>query len=128
MGYWQAHGLASKWVLYTDEETQEVVIADKAAVAPEVKGTHYGTTDLAVCIIRGKLGKDYENRVANAAALGYTADEVRAAQDLVNVVVAKANEEKAEAETCGSVTQAFAIYSILTWFTAWHSTLGSLSL
>ena len=83
-----------------------VVKEDKQSVAPEVTGQHYDTTDLAVCIIRGKLGKGYENRVKNAAALGYTEQEVRAAQDLVNVVVAKANEQKAAAEQALTVITA----------------------
>lgn len=100
IGYWEAHGLASKWVVYTDEGTQFVVEADKKNVAPEVAtaGQHYGTKDLAVCIIRGKLGKGYENRVNNAKGLGYSEQEVRSAQDLVNDVVAKANDQKAAAE------------------------------
>ena len=112
VGYWEAHGLASKWIIYTDDDTQIAIDTDKAAVAPEIaeehttSGQHYGTKDLAVCIIRGKLGKGYENRVNNAAALGYSADEVRSAQDLVNVVVAKANEQKAAAEQALTVITA----------------------
>lgn len=105
-GYWEAHGLASKWVKYTDGSTQTTVEADKITAAPEVVNVHFGTTDLAVAIIRGKLGKGYANRVKVAQALGYTEDEVRKAQDLVNVVVKKANDEKAAAENALTIITA----------------------
>ena len=111
-GSWEAHGLASKWVVYTDEDAQELIKEDISTPAADVivehtaTSQHYGTKDLAVCIIRGKLGKGYENRVANAKALGYSSDEVRAAQDLVNVVVAKANTQKAAAEQALTVITA----------------------
>jgi len=111
-GVWAAHGLASKWVDYSaSTATQEVIDADKQAVAPEVQAQHYGTKDLAVAIIRNKLGKGYENRVANAKKLGYTEAEVRAAQDLVNKVVKTANEQKAAAEK--ELTVATAAYDVI---------------
>ena len=103
---WTHHGLASKWVKYTDGDAQKTVEEDKKAVADDVKAVHYGTADLAVAIIRGKFGKGYENRVKNAKALGYTEEEVRAAQDLVNKVVKNANDQKAEAEKALTVITA----------------------
>lgn len=97
-GYWQAHGLASKWVQYTDTETQAVIEKDIAEVAPEVHTQHYGTTDLAVMFIRNKFGNGYQNRLKNCVTLGYTEAEVRAAQDKTNDIVKKANAAKQEAE------------------------------
>lgn len=105
--YWEAHGLASKWVDYTAVAgAQTTIEKDKEKVDPVVVGQHYGTKDLAVAIIRNKLGKGYQNRVNNAKALGYTEAEVRAAQDLVNVVVKRANDEKSAAERAYAVVTA----------------------
>lgn len=106
---WEAHGLASKWVDYSGSAgTQTTIEKSKESVAKEVVGQHYGTKDLAVCIIRNKLGIGYQNRVNNAKALGYTEAEVRAAQDLVNKVVPEANRQKAEAEkTLTIITAAY---------------------
>ena len=111
VGYWEAHGLASKWVVYTDEEAQTVIELDKKNVDTKATGQHYDTKDLAVCIIRGKLGKGYENRVNNAKALGYSEQEIRSAQDLVNVVVAEANNQKAAAEQ--NLTVITAAYDVI---------------
>lgn len=97
-GRWEAHGLASKWVLYTDEETQAVVEESKKAVDPEAQTQHFDTKDLAVQFIRNNFGNGYENRLANARKEGYADTEVRAAQDLVNKVVKSANDQKKEAE------------------------------
>ena len=44
VGYWEAHGLASKWVVYTDDETQAVVEKDKKTAAHEVQRQHYDTS------------------------------------------------------------------------------------
>ena len=95
--YWQAHALASKWVIYTDNDTQEVVKDDISSIDSEVKGTHYNTTDLAVMIIRNKYGNGAA-RKNNLLSEGYSEDEIRAAQDKVNTVVKTANSQKAEAE------------------------------
>ena len=94
---WTHHGLASKWVQYTDGKTQAAVQESISSVEESAKGTHYGTTDLAVQIIRGKFGNGAA-RTANLKSLGYSDQEIRSAQDLVNSTVKKANEEKAQAE------------------------------
>ena len=104
-GKWTSHGLASKWVKYTDQGTQETVQESIREVAQEVKSVHYGTTDLAVMIIRNKFGNG-QARKDNLAALGYSTDEISAAQGLVNTVVKKANDEKAEAEQAIAVITA----------------------
>lgn len=97
-GTWEAHGLASKWVIYQNEDTQEVVEKSKQAVSKSVLETHFGTEDLAVAFIRNKFGNGYENRLNNCLTLGYEETEVRAAQDLTNKIVRKANEQKQAAE------------------------------
>lgn len=96
-GSWTHHGLASKWVEYTEKETQAIIEKDKAEVAPEVHTQHYNTTDLAVMIIRNKFGVG-QARKENLYALGYTEDERSSAQALVNKIVKNANNAKAEAE------------------------------
>lgn len=95
--YWQAHALASKWVVYTDIDTKDVINADISSINQEVKGVRYDTTDLAVMIIRNKYGNG-SARKNNLLSEGYTEDEIRAAQDKVNAVVKTANAQKAQAE------------------------------
>ena len=96
--YWEAHGLASKWIEYTDENTAEMISEAVQAISDDVKGIHYNTSDLAVMIIRNKYGNGYANRKKNLNAEGYTDDEVRVAQDKVNKIVKAANEQKVAAE------------------------------
>ena len=103
--YWEAHGLASKWVAYTDGNTQKTVQEAIQTVSGDVKGNHYGTSDLAVMIIRNKYGNGSSRR-KNLSAEGYTDEEINAAQNLVNSVVRKANEQKAEAEKALTVITA----------------------
>ena len=97
-GTWEAHGLASKWVEYTNDSTQAVVEESKKAVAEDITTTKYSTADLAVAFIRNKFGNGLQNRINNAAKYGYTELEVRKAQDLVNEIVKTANAQKAKAE------------------------------
>ncbi len=97
-GYWEGHGLASKWVNYEDKETNKVIETAKTETAPEVKGQHYGTADLAVAFIRNKFGNGYQNRLNNCLKEGYTEAEVRAAQDKTNEIVQRATLEKSNAE------------------------------
>ena len=97
-GCWTRHGLASKWIEYTDDDTKATVEEAVKSVDSEISNTtHYGTTDLAVLIIRNKFGNG-QARKDNLYALGYTEEERAAAQELVNKIVKTANDEKAEAE------------------------------
>jgi len=103
--YWTAHALASKWVIYTDEETQGAVQESIQKVSADVQGIHYGTVDLAVMIIRNKYGNG-QARKNNLQAEGYSEYEIRSAQDKVNTVVKRANAQKAEAERVYTVIAA----------------------
>ena len=107
-GYWEAHGLVSKWVVYNDE-TAKVVEESKTTIKPEANVVnHYSKSDLAVAIIRNVFGIGVQNRINNGKKLGYTETEIRDAQKLVNSVVKKANEEKAAAEEALTViTEAY---------------------
>ena len=107
---WTHHGLASKWIKYTDTASQETVETAKQSVAEEASVTHYGATDLAVMIIRNKFGNG-EARKTNLKKLGYTEAEIRAAQDVVNSTVKKANDEKAAAEQ--QLTVVTAAYDVI---------------
>ena len=105
--YWKAHGLASKWIYYTDEDTWQTAQDSIQKIDPEVKGVHYGSVDLAVMIIRNRYGVG-SARKENLKAEGYTDDEIRAAQDIVNSVVKNANDQKAAAEQlCTIITIAY---------------------
>lgn len=95
--YWEAHGLASKWVYYTDEDTMQAVQDGIQGVSEDVKGAHYDAADLAVMIIRNKYGNGAA-RKANLKAEGYTDDEISSAQAKVNNIVWAANKLKEEAE------------------------------
>ena len=103
-GTWTHHGLASKWVKYTDAKTQQAADTSKKEVAADTN-KKYGTTDLAVLIIRNKFGVG-DARKQNLKNLGYTDKEIKAAQDLVNSTVKKANDQKAEAEQALAVVTA----------------------
>ena len=80
-------GKMSRWIDYSDD------------TEPEQPGEqHLNTGDLAAAIIRGYIGKTFigtgGDRVTNLITMGYSTDEIRKAQDLVNLVYERQSYDK----------------------------------